>query len=277
VTGYNADLVVEASSTQPNFLTGCTTAAVEDGAANAGNTWYEQGYYPPAPETGLPGAGTTIIAAAASDHRYRLAPSYLENNAVLLDADNPRARISFAVPAPYSGLSFLTSSGHGPVTTECIVHHLDGTSETNSIIARDWLDESPMVVAGARVKLSKRLVDSLHSPKLYAEDFHLVNTSSPITNLSLAFQSGGLNSHAIIVAVSGEDVSTPPAVGSSLWIAVGGDGALLLNSSVSGKLQSTTRLEGDQTIWRDEGSISGTITLSYPKNEPVRFYRVLSQ
>src|SRR5262249_28559055 len=69
VTGYNQDIVVEADCTRPGFLAGFTTASVDDGSANSGNALYEAGYYPPAPLTGLPPAGTTVTATTAPDHR----------------------------------------------------------------------------------------------------------------------------------------------------------------------------------------------------------------
>src|SRR5262249_25168032 len=116
VTGFNQDVVVEADSTYPATLIGSTTAASEDGTANSGNTWYEQGYYTPAAATGLPAAGARITSGADPDHHYQLAASYTNNNAVLIDAENPSATILPLSPAPYAALSFLTAAGHGPVT-----------------------------------------------------------------------------------------------------------------------------------------------------------------
>jgi hypothetical protein len=278
VTGYNQDLVVEASSTCPGFLAGFTTAAMDDGPANSGNTWYEQGYYPPFPATGLPPAGATIISASAPDHRYTLAPSYTNYNVILVDAINSKANITPVTAARFARLSFLASAGHGPVTNQCIVQHLDGSSETNRFIAPDWFDtRSRAFTASGTVQLSRRLVGSLsmNGPSLFAADFDLVNTTSPITNLVVTYAGGGLNSHAVIFAVSGSDVSAPPVTAATLSLHADANG-WVLGSSSPGRLQSTTVLDGDRTIWKEEGQISATVTVNPTPTEPARFYRVVS-
>ena len=279
VTGYNQDIVVEASSTYPGFLAGFTTASMDDGSANSGNTLYEQGYYPPAPTTGLPPAGATITAAAAPDHRYTLAPSYTNYNVVLVDESNPTANITPVVPGRFARLSFLTSAGHGPVTNRCIVQHQDGSSETNRFIAPDWFDSAPGAVpANGRVKLSQRLVDILNvnGPSLFAADLNLVNTSSPVTNLVVSYAGGGLNSHAVIFALSGSDVSAPPVVAAKLSVSSSPDGGWLIYSTSPGRLQFTSALQGDHTVWKDEGQISTALRINSAPTEPARFYRVVS-
>jgi hypothetical protein len=282
VSGYNADVVVEASSTKPDVLSGVTTAAMEDGTGNVGNTWYERGYYPPTPETGLPPAGCEVASTTASDHRYLLASSYEGNNAVLLDAAHPEATVTPATPAPYAALSFLTSAGHGPATNRCIVDHQDGSSQTNTIISPDWLDTAPMALCGnGRVKLGNRLVETQDPgyPRLYAVDFAIQNTASPVKEIHLTFLGGPLNSHAAVFALSGVPASTLPPVlqPSTLSISTGADGAWILSSSVQGRLQSTTALKGKNTLWKEEGLISQPIRLTPASNEPTKFFRVLSQ
>ncbi|HTL55158.1 MAG TPA: hypothetical protein VL361_05735 [Candidatus Limnocylindrales bacterium] len=277
VTGFNQDLIVEADSTYPANLIGFTTAAVEDGTANSGHTWYEQGYYPPAPETGLPAAGANISSVSALDHHYRFAASYTNNNGIMIDAENPNATILPSSPAHYAMLSFLTAAGHGPVTNRCIVQHHDGTSETNSFVSPDWLDVGPCVfAANGRVKLNRRLVDNLNSPRLFAADISLANQISQVTNLVLNFIGGGLNSHAVIFAVSGSDVSTPPVTAARLSIIGTPGGGWLINSTAPGRLQSTGTLEGNRTVWRDEGRITTSVRTIPGLTESSRFYRVVS-
>jgi hypothetical protein len=94
VTGYNADIVVEAAGPHPGALTGATSATMETGTNNTQNTWYEAGYVPWAPITGLPAAGSSLTNLSAPDHRYLLAPSYAGNNAVLLNSSMPTATLT---------------------------------------------------------------------------------------------------------------------------------------------------------------------------------------
>ena len=91
---------------------------------------------------GLPPPGSTITNAAAPDHRYSLAGSYSNNNVVMVDADTPSAVITLAAPGPFGVLSLLCTAGHGPVTNQCVIHHANGLSETNTFIVSDWLSTS---------------------------------------------------------------------------------------------------------------------------------------
>jgi hypothetical protein len=279
VNGYNQDIVVEAECTRPGFLAGFTTASVDDGSANSGNTLYEQGYYPPAPLTGLPSAGTTITAANARDHRYALAPNYTGNNVALVDAVHPSANLTPASPARYARLSFLTSAGHGPVTNRCVVQHLDGRSQTNQFVSPDWFDSAPAALSvNGRIKLSQKLVSSLdaNGPSLFAADLSLANTSSPVTNLVISYAGGGLNSHAVIFAVGGSDIPAPPVVAARLLISGSPDSGWLIHATAPGRLQSTTAFEGNRTLWKDEGPISTAVRINPAQSEPTRFYRVVS-
>jgi hypothetical protein len=279
VSGYNVDMVVEAGSTQPDPLTGFTTATMEDGEANAGNTWYEAGYYPPAPTSGLPAPGSLITSETAPDHQFRLAASFTDNNAVVLDTEKSRANLTPVTQEHYSALSFLTSAGHGPVTNRCVVSHADGTAQTNTFVSPDWLDSAPMALCGnGRVKVGKRLVDNVNAdyPRLFAVDFDLKNTVSPITNLLVGFLGGGLYSHSAIFAVSGMDHPVqPPAQQAFLSISSAGPGNWIISSSAPGELQSTDVLKGSDTLWSIEGPI--TISVTITQTQQTRFYRVVSR
>ena len=279
VSGYNQDLVVEADSTYPSVLAGVTTASMDDGAANAGNTWYERGYYSPAPETGLPPAGTTLVSASAPDHKFTLAASYAGKNVILIDAMNSIANIKPAAPVRVAQLALLTAAGHGPVTNQCVVQHLDGSSQTNRFIAPDWLDSGASAFsANGRIKLSQRLVSTLqaNAPSLFSTDIPVVNTVSPMTNLLVSYIGGGLNSHAAIFAVSGSDAAAPPVQPASLSLRPSGDGEWILGSSAPGRLQSTTLLNGGRTVWKDEGQISTTFRIRPAATQTAQYYRVVS-
>src|SRR5882672_8184175 len=83
---YNQDVVVENTAPAPVVAGGYTTASMDNGVANTGFSWYEQGYNTANPTTGLPIAGSIFTHQNAADHQYQMAASYASNNAVLLDS-----------------------------------------------------------------------------------------------------------------------------------------------------------------------------------------------
>jgi hypothetical protein len=164
VTGYNEDIVVEASAGVPGSLSGYTTATMDTGITNTLNTWYEQGYQPNAPLTGLPPAGTTMTNVSAPDHLYTLAPSYTSNNVLLLTAGSPTGTLTPASPAIEHGLSFLCAAGNGPVTVNYSVRHSSGYVESNSFVVEDWFSYSPVAFfANGRVDISAKTVKSVNA------------------------------------------------------------------------------------------------------------------
>jgi hypothetical protein len=281
ISGYNADMVVEATATRPDPLSGVTTATMEDGIGNAGTTWYERGYYPLAPLTGLPPAGSVVTNPSAPDHLYLLGETYQANNAVLLDPDSSRANLTLATPTRYSTISFLTSAGHGPVTNRCIVNHADGSSQTNTFVVPDWFDAAPLAACGqGRVKVGKRMITPTEPgyPRLFSVDLPIQNTNSPVYEVLLRFVGGPLYSHSAVFAVSGLDPSapTPHSSPATLSFTAGPDNVWVIHSTTSGVLQSTTAWRDNETVWRDEGPISGPVAIQPATNGAAKFFRVRS-
>lgn len=279
VSGYNQDVVVEATASHPGWLDLFTTATMENGAVNARRTWYETGYYPLAPATGLPAAGTTLISEAAPDHTYQMAPSYTNKNAVLLDAAVPCSTVLFASRPRLGAVSLLTASGHGPVTNICVVNHADGTSQTNVFVSPDWFDSAAGAFsARGCVSISTKLVTCKgESPKLFAVDLALVNTNSPAISLTLSFKSGRNDSHAIIFAVSGASDLSSPITAPRVSIGRNQDGSLRILSSQAGRLQSTLAFQSLDTQWRDEGEVAQNVAVTHWSTGAVKFFRVWAQ
>src|SRR3954466_3822941 len=73
---FNRDIVVENTAPAPVLGGGYTTASMDYGLGNTAYSWYEVGFNVAAPATGLPAAGSTFTHQSASDHQYRMAPSY---------------------------------------------------------------------------------------------------------------------------------------------------------------------------------------------------------
>lgn len=201
---YNQDVVVENTAPAPVVAGGYTTASMDNGVANSAFSWYERGYNTANPTTGLPLAGTVFTHQSASDHQYRMAPSYASNNAVLLDSVVTTATLTLTTPVAFTRLSFLESGGHNGVSFGYIVHHQNGTSESGSGGIADWFSGvSPAWTANGRVDVGTLAFDNVNNnnPRLYSLDVNLLNTISPVTSVDFNYVSG--TGHGAIMAVSG--------------------------------------------------------------------------
>jgi hypothetical protein len=246
-TGFNYDMVVEAGADQQPTDLAATTATLDAGVDNTDYTWYERGVYAPAPLTGLPAAGQTITNAAAADHVYRLAPSYTENNAILIDnttapTDVP-VTVTFAAPVTASGLSLLGSSGGGAVTINFTLHHNDNTTQTGTFVVPDWFNATPVAyTVNGRINAKNGGFQAINSnnPRIYGVDVAVANTASPITSIDLSVASGG--GHAAIMAISSSAGAIKPIFDlqpASTNILEGG--TIQLDSFVSGTAPFTYR------------------------------------
>lgn len=213
VTGYNADIIVEANAGVSGSLSGVTTATMDAGTGNTANTWYESGYVVNAPNTGLPAAGSVITNYSAPDHRYVMAPSYSANNAILLSSNAPTVTITPMSTANYSNLSFLVAAGNGPVTNSCVIHFANGAIQNATLVIPDWTGQTPVAfIANGRVNVSTKTVNLINggSPRLYAVDIPLTYATIPMTNVVVTWKSGAAGSSAVIFAVSGGGIGPIP-------------------------------------------------------------------
>jgi len=278
-TGFNADLVVEATATRRENLSTASSASMEGGTINADRTWYERGYYPLASNTGLPAPGSLLTNSLAPDHVFELPSSYTTNNALMLDSVLQNGTLTPTAPSACSALSFLCASGHGPVTNQCVIQHANGLSESNNLTIPDWFDNSAAAfVANGDLNLNTRMVDSVgaNNPKLYSVDIPLADTASPVTNLFLIFVGGAPNSHSAIFALSG---LAPQGTGVRPILSISRlpGGNLRISTSHAGQLQSTTALNGTNTVWQNDGLISTTRDVSPSPGSSAKFYRILAQ
>ena len=191
VTGFNADIVVEASPVWPPYgIQSYTTASMDGGVANTGNTWSERGLYPQFPSCGLPAPGTIITSLAKNDHHYQMPATYTGNNAAFVDSVRSNVNLTLASPAPYSALSFLSATANNNVTNQVIIQFADGTSETNTFVSRDWFNNTPFAfTARGRVNVVNRTMNNAQTdnPRLYEAEFALANNVSAVTNIVLRF------------------------------------------------------------------------------------------
>jgi hypothetical protein len=79
---YTHDMIVEKTASSPALPGGATTASMDGGINNDGDTWNEQGYFTSDTSVGLPPAGSTLTT---NKYSYTFASTYAGPNAIVLD------------------------------------------------------------------------------------------------------------------------------------------------------------------------------------------------
>jgi hypothetical protein len=290
VTGYTYDFVVEASAAKRGLVVanGTSTQATTqtmDNDANTGFTFYERGHdfnminngpviygdalvNSIAQKSGIPVHGTTFTNAAG-DHVYTMAPDYTVNDVVWGSPTVPNATITLVTPTAASSLSFLDAAGNGPVSPMVIVHHQDGSSETNSIIIQDWFSSAtPIYIPNGRVdtgsgQWSQQLFAGNGADRLFSSDLPLANVVSPVTSIDLVYTNTG--GRAGIFAVSALAGAVPPIFTqqpAGTNTVAGND--VFLSAQVSGTAPFTFQWQkgtnGSYATLNNGGNVSGATT-----------------
>jgi hypothetical protein len=279
VTGYNADLVVEAAAGPCNGgnlaaapITQYTTATMDAGTNNTGNTWYEQGYATGYPNTGLPAAGSILVSTNLPDHSYQMAPSYGEPNAIYADMNNSTATVTFVTPATYSALSFLSSDGNGAITVEVLINHQDGSTETNSFVSKDWFNGTPSAYnANGRVNVTAGTINQQNggNPRLYEAQFLVNNQASKVVGATLMWtpaNGASTSSRFVVLAISGTAGTPAPLLATSpsdVDIGAGSNAVYTVSVTGTGPFTYQWQAAGANGIFTnltDGGAVSGSHT-----------------
>lgn len=279
VNGYNADMVVEKTAVlHPLGIYSATTASMDGGTNNTGNTWYEQGYYKNFPLTGLPQAGSMVHSIAQSNS-YQMPSTYAANNAAYIDASHVTANLTPVEPAIFTALSFLSSDANGRVTNQVVMQYADGTQETNGFISQDWFNNTPYAFSSfGRLNLDSASInnDPGHSgtpnPRLYEAQVGLNNVSSPLTNVVLNFlgAQNATSGRMVVMAMSAANSTYPVIIRSAAQnIGTGIEGTnLVMWCTTAGGAQPITYNWQIQSngVWVNltdgVGGVSGSSTLT---------------
>ena len=213
---YNCDMVIEKTAPPPAVLV--TTASMEQGITNSGSSWFERGYLPEWPRTGIPEAGSILPSEFSPDHQYQMPGSYHEPNAFLIDTTRSNAVLSFRTPTNCAILSFLTSSGVARTVVGYEIRHVDGTTERGTFTSPNWYsDGNPAWAANGKANVTTFIHYDLNSynPRLYSVDVPVSDSLTPIGSIGLSWVSG--RGHAAILSASA--ASAPGAVFVPLGIA----------------------------------------------------------
>ncbi|HUA65304.1 MAG TPA: LamG-like jellyroll fold domain-containing protein [Alphaproteobacteria bacterium] len=191
-SSYNESMIMAKGDLVP-----ATTATLDQGTENYQTTWFQQGYYLADPTVGLPAPGATLSYTSNSvEYTYSMAPSYTNDDAILINSTVSSAALTPTMPAAYSSLSFLGSAGFGPATNNYAVYHSDGTIETGKIVAPDWFSGNGSIAlgVGGRVDAAARSFGYWGAgglPYIYDVNISLSDTTSPVTRIVLTSASGG--------------------------------------------------------------------------------------
>lgn len=203
-SSYNADVIVESNATP--VLKCVTTATLDNGTNNTASTWYEIGYDASNPSFGLPAADSVVTARDNANYSFRMPPTYVGPNGILIDTIFTNSAFKLTTPAAYNLLSFAGSGGNGGDVIGVRVNHADGTFEVGSFGCPDWFGGTGVIMA-AQGRMGDNVAHTLQvngdNPRIYFRDIVLTNTTSAVTNIVLSYVSGSAGSHNDILAVSG--------------------------------------------------------------------------
>jgi len=216
VTGFTRDLIVEATAPKSGHNGGATVTMENpaSGVANAGNGWYEQGFNRSNLASGVPTNGTSFTSGTRT---YTMAPDYTTNNVFFISA-NPgttTATITLNTPASFTGLSFLSSAGNGPMSVNVTVHYASDPDETFTISVLDWFNAAAATyTANGRYVKESLTFNNVGggSVKIFNNDIALVGTSA-VTSIDLSYVSG--TGRAMIFALSGSTGGNHTPIGVS--------------------------------------------------------------
>lgn len=210
-SSYNADVIVESNAT-PRLVV-VTSATIDNGTNNTGNTLFEQGYDTNNPGNGVPPHGSTFVSRDNANYSFTMAPTYAGNNGILFSAESPGGTFTLVNPAPYKVLSFLGLGGNGGDTATVTVTHQDGSTESGTFATSDWFGGTSeiAIIMGGRLNNVNNLVtetdgtsgDGLYNPRIYHHEITLSNTTSPVTKVQFTYLSGNSGSHSDVMAMSG--------------------------------------------------------------------------
>jgi hypothetical protein len=281
VTGYNADIVVEAAAGPTSgALSNYVTVTMDGGTNRTGNTWYERGFDTFHPLSGIPAAGTILDSTNLPNHHYLMPADYTVNNAIYCESNNPSVLVTFATPTNLTGLAFLSANANGNITVQTLINHADLTVETNTFLSRDWFNNTPAAyTANGRVNVGNRIEDSVlpgtSNPRLYEAQFNLKpNATSPVTSVQFNWTTNGnpsASARLVIFAVSGTTNPVPPLVATQpVSVKTNPASVVVFTASASGTAPITYQWQkGTNGVFvnlTDGGNISGSLTTTLTLN-----------
>lgn len=206
VTGWNRDLVVEATAVGPPY----TNYATEMNAGE-GNGFYQTGL--PGYAWGLPPSG--LFVSMVGDGTIFQFQSYTSSNSLVLSADTglTNGTLTLVTPAIYAQIAVLAHSGNGTNPAGSLTFTFSDNSQyVTTYYAPDWFNNSSNVAwfGSGRIMLGNgNDTGGLENPRWYQTTVNLAAVmgagNKPL--VSVTFGKAGANSTAIY-CISGQPAST---------------------------------------------------------------------
>ncbi len=263
-SSYNADVIVEKTATP--YLPILTSASIDQGTNNYNATLFEVGLDTNNPANGVPAHGSTFAAYDNPNYSYKMAPTFVGPNGILMDSQVTNGTFTLVTPAAYATLSFIGLGGNGGNSIAVTVYHQDGSTENGNFSTSDWFGGTVGIarIMGGRISQVYNLNtetdgnsgDGLGNPRMYHKEVPLSNTTSPVTKIVLTWTGGNAGSHSGVFCVSGATT----AGGAITPIDVTGydyDFIVEATAPHNGRVLSQTMV-GGTNLWATSQSMDGT-------------------
>jgi hypothetical protein len=310
LSGFNDDVVVEASAAGGNSFTYADTFDANNSAFNptTSTCFYESGlatvnaFNEPAPGTeGLPQSGY-FTSAADNKTVFQFGP-YAGYNVLALSPGNSSGTLAFATPAPYKSLSILAATAEGGGNGTFMVNFTDGTSSsTLSFNAANYfvqfgspgsgaaLSQFGLLLTGDYGNFYRAQVSGEYYPVLYQTSVNLAAslTNKLIKSITFTMPSGqGAAAVTGVFAVSGTQSVSTGGSGSNapfgfltpkadLYYSSGQFVLALTNAAATGTvvIWNSTNLTAWTALYTNSsGASSFSFTDATANVYPHRFYR----
>jgi hypothetical protein len=206
VTGWNRDLVIEATAVGPPY-----TNYASEMNAGEGKGFYQTGLFPHA--WGLPPSGM-FVSMVGDDTIFQFQP-YTSSNALVLSPDTglTNGTLTLVTPQTYAKVAVVAHSGNGTNMTGSVTFNFtDGSSFTTNYLAADWFNGSSNVCwfGMGRILVTTGVEDSgLENPRFYQTSIDLAaalgTTNKPLASITFG---KALALSTAIYAVSGLPASS---------------------------------------------------------------------
>lgn len=260
VTGWNRDLVIEATAVGPPY----TNYATEMNAGE-GKGFYQTGLFPHA--WGMPPSGM-FVSMVGDNTIFQFQP-YTTNNALVLSPDTglTSGTLALVAPATYAKIAIVAHSGNGTNSTGPLTFTFtDNSTFTTNYYAPDWFNGSTNVCwfGMGRILVTTGVEDSgLENPRMYQTTIDLASALGPTNKplVSITFGKTLAKSTAIYA------VSALPASSAAPIPVSGFNRDVVIESSATGPPYSAYAAElnpGEGTAFYQNG-LPGT-TNGLPRN-----------
>ncbi len=244
LTGWNADVVIEAAAAGPPF-----NSYASEVNAGEGNAYYQTGL--PQYAWGMPPSGT--LASLVGDRTIFQLQPYTANNALVLSPDTglTNGTLYLTNPATYARLAVLANSANGTNQTGSVtLNFSDGTAVTNTLFAPDWMNGTVNVAwfGPGRVNLSSGAdTTGPENPCFYQTTINVLALTGGTnkTLRSLTFGKAQANS-TLIYAVSGLLAGSTPPGGTPVAV-TGWNRDIMIENTASGPPYGNYALEFNPT------------------------------